>query len=164
MLSLEQLNALPDAEASMLLRECSGSSRWVARMVRARPFEDVAALFRAADRAWEGAGRADWLEAFAAHPRIGERGGGAWSREEQGTAARAATLVSNRIAELNREYEERFGHIYIVCATGRTGVEILDNLLARMGNDAEHELGVAAREQRKITRLRLEKLIRVEEA
>jgi len=163
MLSLDELNALPEGEASALLHECGGSTRWVERMMAARPFMSVDALLKAADRAWEGTRRTDWLEAFAAHPRIGQRAGSAWSRQEQSTASHAARHVSNRIAELNREYEERFGHIYIVCATGRTGEEILGDLLARMGNDAEHELHVAAREQQMITRLRLGKLIRVEE-
>ncbi|HKP29779.1 MAG TPA: 2-oxo-4-hydroxy-4-carboxy-5-ureidoimidazoline decarboxylase [Gemmatimonadales bacterium] len=163
MLSLDALNSLPESEASDRLHECAGSSRWVRRMLRARPFPDVDTLLKAADRAWEGSKRADWLEAFAGHPRIGERAASAWSRQEQSAARDAARRVSTRIAELNREYEERFGHIYIVCATGRTGEELLGDLLSRMGNDAEHELRVAAREQQKITRLRLEELLRVEE-
>ena len=163
MLSLDELNALPDADASARLRECCGSLRWVKRMVNARPFATIEELFKAADRAWEGSKRTDWLEAFAAHPRIGERATTAWSAKEQHEAGRSNARVRARIAELNREYEERFGHIYIVCATGRSGVEILDDLLARMGNDAQHEIRVAAREQHKITRLRLGKLIGVEE-
>ena len=163
MLSLDELNALPETEASARLRECCGSSGWVTRMMNARPFANVEALFKSADRAWEGTKRGDWLEAFAAHPRIGERATSAWSAKEQHEAGRSSAQVRARIAELNREYEERFGHIYIVCASGRTGVEILDDLLARMGNDAEHELHVAAREQHRITRLRLGKLIGVED-
>src|SRR5262245_46395265 len=163
MLSLDELNSLPAADAAERLRACCGSSRWIERMVRARPFADVEALLEAGDRAWEGTNRRDWLEAFAAHPRIGQRAESAWSKQEQSTAAHASTHVNSRIRELNREYEQRFGHIYIVCATGRTGEEILDDLLARMGNDAEHEIRIAAREQHRITRLRLEKLISVEE-
>ena len=164
MLTLDELNALSPAEAAARLRECCASSHWVGRMVAARPFPDTDALLRAADAAWEGTRPADWLEAFAAHPRIGERARTAWSREEQHAAAGARARVSARITELNHEYEERFGHIYIVCATGRSGEQILADLLARMGNDAEHELRVAAREQHRITRLRLGKLIGVEEA
>ena len=163
MLSLDELNALPETEASARLRECCGSSRWVTRMMKARPFANVEALFKAADRAWEGTQSGDWLEAFAAHPRIGERATSAWSAKEQHEAGRSSAQVRARIAELNREYEQRFGHIYIVCASGRTGIEILEDLLARMGNDAEHELRVAAREQHRITRLRLGKLIGVED-
>ena len=162
MISLEELNALPRDEAGARFRECCGASRWVERMVKARPFANLDAMLHAADRAWEGMGAADWHEAFAAHPRIGERAGSAWSAGEQHEAGRAKARVRARIAELNREYEERFGHIYIVCATGRSGEEILDDLLARVGNGAEHELGVAAREQHRITRLRLGKLIGVE--
>jgi OHCU decarboxylase len=163
MLSLDQLNALPAMDASDRLRQCCASSQWVDRMVKARPFASADDLLRAADRAWEGTTPSDWLEAFAGHPRIGERATSAWSAKEQHEAGRSNAHVRARIAELNREYEERFGHIYIVCAAGRSGVEILDDLLARMSNDAEHELRVAAREQHRITRLRLGKLIGVEE-
>ena len=163
MVPLEELNGLPRDEAAARLRECCGSSRWVERMVKARPFASHDALLRAADRAWEGMRIADWHEAFAAHPRIGERAANAWSAAEQRNAGRSNAHVRARIAELIREYEDRFGHIYIVCAAGRSGEEILDDLLARMGNDAEHEMRVAAREQHRITRLRLGKLIGVED-
>jgi 2-oxo-4-hydroxy-4-carboxy-5-ureidoimidazoline decarboxylase len=163
MVSLEKLNALSPEDASTRLRECCASTRWVERMVRARPFGSMEALMQAADAAWEGTRRADWLEAFAGHPRIGERAPTEWSREEQATAARAGAHVAAQIAELNREYEERSGHVYVVCATGRTGEEILSDLLARLGNDPEHELRLSAREQHRITRLRLGKLIGGEE-
>lgn len=162
MLSLDQLNGLSTIDASDRLRECCASSRWVERMVKARPFATAENMLEEADRAWKSTTPADWREAFAGHPRIGERGTSAWSAKEQDKAGRSDAHVRARIAELNREYEERFGHIYIVCATGRSGVEILDDLLARMGNDAEHELQVAAREQHRITRLRLGKLIGME--
>ena len=163
MLSLDELNALPEQDAAVKLRECCGSSHWVERMLKARPFPGTAALLHAADAAWDGTRPSDWLEAFAAHPRIGERARTAWSREEQHAAGASGSHVSARIAELNHEYEERFGHIYIVCATGRSGEEIMADILARMENDAEHELRVSAREQHRITRLRLGKLIGVEE-
>ena len=162
MLSLEELNALPAAEAATRLRACCGSSRWVERMVRARPFSSFEEMAQAADAAWAGTESGDWLEAFAAHPRIGDKADSAWSRAEQGTAARSSHSTRARIAELNEEYQRRFGHIYIVCATGKSGEEILDNLLARMANDRDTELRIAAREQHRITRLRLGKLIGVE--
>jgi OHCU decarboxylase len=163
MLSLDELNALPAADAATRLRACCGSSRWVGRMVNARPFSSFDELAQAADAAWAGTGPEDWLEAFAAHPRIGDRSDSAWSKEEQGTAIRSGHATRARIAGLNEEYQRRFGHIYIVCATGKSGEEILDDLFARMANDRDTELRIAAREQHRITRLRLGKLIGVEE-
>ena len=117
----------------------------------------------AADRAWSTTGPDDWHEAFAHHPRIGEKKSAAeqnaqaseWSSEEQAGAAGA----SAELAQMNRAYEDRFGHIYIVCASGRTADELLAIARKRMNNDPETELRVAAAEQHMITRLRLEKLL-----
>ncbi len=125
-------------------------------MVQARPFPDRRTLARIADDIWAALGREDWLEAFAAHPRIGASGGlSAWSRDEQSGVDEA---VRERFARLNQGYEDRFGHIFIVCASGRSGAELLRDVERRLGNDADDELREAAEEQRKITRLRLEKL------
>lgn len=162
--SLDELNALPAEEAEAHLRACCASGLWVERMLASRPYAGVEALLGAADAAWEGTGPEEWLEAFAGHPRIGERPNSAWSEAEQGSAARSDDATRERIARLNAEYERRFGYIYIVCATGRSGEEILTDLGRRLGNDPDRELRVAASEQHKITRLRLRKLIRVEEA
>jgi 2-oxo-4-hydroxy-4-carboxy-5-ureidoimidazoline decarboxylase len=163
---LDELNALPPAEAAERLRACCGSSRWVAAMVEGRPYGTVEQLVAAADRAWAATGPADWDEAFRHHPRIGERKAAApvsgtasaWSAGEQRAATEDAA-VRRRLAEANGEYERRFGRIYIVCATGRSAREVLADLEARLDHEPERELAVAAEEQRKITALRLHKLV-----
>jgi 2-oxo-4-hydroxy-4-carboxy-5-ureidoimidazoline decarboxylase len=167
---LAELNALPRAAAANKLRRCCGSTRWARLMTEARPFADVGALVTAADAIWASLHPADWLEAFAAHPRIGSGGTGGtsgtggesaagWAAQEQSGMADAAAAVRLRLAEANREYEARFGYIFIVCATGRSGQEMLDLLERRLQNESGSELRMAAEEQRKITRLRLMKLL-----
>lgn len=125
-------------------------------MTAARPFASVPALEVIADVVWSALAPGDWLQAFAAHPRIGSRGGGAWSAQEQSGVADSARA---RLAQLNRDYEARFGHVFIVCATGRSGAEMQATLERRMENNPDDELRQAAEEQRRITRLRLEKLL-----
>jgi allantoicase len=142
------------AREAELLAVCA-SRTWAAAVSARFPVVDAAALLRVADQVWRGLDRAAWLEAFAAHPRIGEQGGGAWSKEEQAGTVGAAVATRRALVEANRAYEARFGHIYLVCATGRTAAELLAILEARMTNDPDTELAVAAEEQRKITRLRL---------
>jgi 2-oxo-4-hydroxy-4-carboxy-5-ureidoimidazoline decarboxylase len=135
-------------------------------MTARRPFESADALFAAAEDVWAGLGRDDWLEAFAAHPRIGDIDGlrkkfattADWSAGEQAGVAGAAEQVLRDLAAGNADYEARFGHTFIVCATGKTAAEMLALLRARLANDPAAELRVAAAEQAKITRLRLEKL------
>jgi 5-hydroxyisourate hydrolase / 2-oxo-4-hydroxy-4-carboxy-5-ureidoimidazoline decarboxylase len=129
-----------------------------------RPYRDIAELLETADRVWWSLTPADWREAFAAHPRIGEKKqdqedrSRRWSEEEQSGAAGAREAVLADLAEANRIYEERFGYIFIVCATGKSAEEMLALLRARLKNDPETEVRIAAEEQRKITRLRLEKM------
>jgi OHCU decarboxylase len=169
---LDRLNALPPLEAAEQLRACCGSSRWVEAMLARRPFESVADLLAAADEAWRATGPEDWDEAFAHHPRIGARHAAApvsttaraWSAGEQGTAARAGAPARAALAEANEAYERRFGRIYIVCAAGRSAEEMLADIAVRMKNDPERERTVAAEEQRKITRLRLQTLIGARES
>ena len=164
---LDRLNALPLKDAAEQLRACCGSSRWVEAMLARRPFDSVEDLLAAADGAWRATGPEDWDEAFAHHPRIGERHAAApvsataraWSAGEQGTAEDAGTAARVALAEANEAYERRFGRIYIVCAAGRTAEEMLADIAVRMKNDSELERAVAAEEQRKITRLRLKTLI-----
>lgn len=143
-----------EAEAAMLA--CCGSKRWARRMARARPFPDEDELFASADRIWRELSEEDWLEAFAAHPRIGARASGQAAAEQAGARdASAETLAA--LARANGEYEERFGHIFIVCASGLIAEEMLDLCRRRLHNEPREELQAAAEEQRKITRLRLEK-------
>jgi 2-oxo-4-hydroxy-4-carboxy-5-ureidoimidazoline decarboxylase len=170
-LLLDNLNRLPRADASERLLACCGSSRWVEAMIAQRPFVDMEALLTAADRAWRDIEPADWDEAFAHHPRIGERHAAApvsatargWSAGEQGVAARADPAILAALAEANAAYERRFDRVYIVCATGRSAEELLADIEERMKNAPERELAIAAEEQRKITRLRLLKLLGAEQ-
>ena len=171
-LTLARLNALPAAEAAEHLRACCGSSRWVEAMLVRRPFARVDQLLAAADDAWQATRPKDWDEAFAHHPRIGERQAaapvsataGAWSAGEQAAAVGAGPAVRAALVEANRAYERRFGRIYLVCAAGRSAEELLADIAARMKNDPERERAVAVEEQRKITRLRLETLIGARES
>jgi OHCU decarboxylase len=165
-LTVHALDALPAERAGELLGACCGASRWVQAMVARRPFGSLGTLLAAADDAWWSLGADDWREAFAHHPRIGERRAAVaqddraagWSAGEQAGVAAAAATVQEQLARANEEYERRFGHIYIVCATGKSADEMLALARERLGNDPATELRVAAEEQRKITRLRLGKL------
>jgi OHCU decarboxylase len=154
-MQLSELNALDREAAAREFLRCCGSTRWAKRMAAARPFTDTESMARTADAVWAGLATADYLEAFAAHPRIGERAASAWSSQEQ---SGVTDPVRERFAQLNRAYEARFGYIFIICATGRSGAEMLEALERRLGNDARRELTIAAEEQRRITRLRLDKL------
>ena len=166
-MTLERLNRLDDAAARTALERCCGARRWVERVCAARPWRDRAALIAAAERAFDGLERADWLEAFAHHPRIGDMASlrakyastAAWAGEEQRGAAAAGEAALAALAEGNRAYEERFGYIFIVCATGKSADEMLALLRARMPNPPEREIRIAAEEQMKITRLRIAKLL-----
>jgi 5-hydroxyisourate hydrolase / 2-oxo-4-hydroxy-4-carboxy-5-ureidoimidazoline decarboxylase len=169
-MTLNELNGLDEDVATRELLRCCGSTRWAREMAAARPFTSVDAVTAAADTIWAGLDRADWLEAFSAHPRIGaglpaearsaKAGGDAvWAAAEQAGAASASTDVLARLVEANREYEARFGYIFIVCATGKSAEEMLQLLEGRLDNDPLIEVRVAADEQRKITRLRIAKLL-----
>jgi OHCU decarboxylase len=165
--ALTRLNSLPPAEARAELLKCCGSSRWAEGVAARRPFRTAAELFEAADLVWWALSPGDWLEAFRGHPKIGERKAAAevseearrWSEREQSGAsvARPATLAA--LAEANRVYEEKLGFIFIVCAQGKSAGEMLADLEARLNNEPGAELRVAAEEQRRITRLRLQKLL-----
>jgi len=159
-MTLGDLNALEPSRAYQELLRCCGSSRWAAAMTAARPFETVDAMQTRGSAMWSSLGREDWLEAFAAHPKIGEqRKVSAWSQAEQAGMQSADSASRTRLAVLNAEYEARFGYIFIVCATGKSPAEMLSMLEARLPNDADRELPIAAEEQRKITALRLDKLV-----
>lgn len=145
-----------------------GAPGWAAAVAAGRPFRDEDAFAAAAEAAWDQLPRVAWIEGFAAHPRIGEgsrRAGGeasGWSREEQGGMAAAADSARAALAAAQQEYERRFGWPYIVCATGRSATEMLAGCRARLANDPEREFAVAAGEERRIGRLRLEKLLTTE--
>jgi 2-oxo-4-hydroxy-4-carboxy-5-ureidoimidazoline decarboxylase len=151
------LNELPVDEARAALLRCCGSRRWVADMLARRPWSSPAALFGDAGAVWAAMGRDDILEAFAQHPRIGASGD-AWSQQEQAGAAGADAATVRALREANDRYFDRFGYIFIVCATGKSAGEMLALLERRLTNDPTRELAIAAAEQARITRLRLEKL------
>jgi OHCU decarboxylase len=153
---LAAVNAMAQDEARAAMLACCGSKLWARRMEQARPFAGEDELFTDADRIWAGLSQENWFEAFAAHPRIGARASGLAAAEQAGArGATPETLAA--LARANREYEERFGYIFIVCASGRSAEEMLDLCRRRLHNAPAEELKVAAEEQRKITRLRLGK-------
>jgi OHCU decarboxylase len=151
-------------EALDAMLACCCARRWAAAMVASRPIAGVPELSAAADHIWSTMEEADWLEAFACHPRIGERKAAhasmksvAWSGQEQSAASSAAERVLAELAAGNAEYEQRFGFTYIVCATGKSAEEMLAILNRRLVNDRAAELREAAEQQRQITQIRLGK-------
>ena len=159
-MTLDELNRLPSPRAAAEFTRCCGSSRWASSMAAARPFARFDAMVQKGDEIWESLEKTDWLEAFAAHPRIGDRGAvSAWPAAEQSGMQSAGDPTKDRLAALNELYERRFGYTFIVCATGKSPAEMLALLEARISNGPNAELRIAADEQRKITGLRLAKLV-----
>jgi OHCU decarboxylase len=161
---VERLNALPRDQAVAELLQCCGSRAWAESMADARPFDNSDALLDVADAAWRALAREDWLEAFRAHPRIGERAtaehrAAHWSGQEQAAVLGAGEEARAELAALNRLYEERFGYIFLICALGLDASDILEALRWRIDSDPAEELERAGEEQRRITRLRLERLL-----
>jgi OHCU decarboxylase len=164
-----KLNRLGAEEARAALLACCGSARWAAEVEALRPFWDTGQLLNIGRRVWRELDTEDRLEAFRAHPKIGESKAAKetgeearrWAEGEQSRARDAAAETLDALASANREYEERFGFIFIVCATGKTAEEMLGLLRARLGNERETELRVAAEEQWRITELRLKKFLDV---
>jgi OHCU decarboxylase len=158
---LATFNSLPGAEAEAGLYACFAHHGWAAQLASGRPYWDVTALFAAAETAWNELAPSDWLAAFAAHPRIGESGGHSpmLSEGEQSRVMDSAEKTRAALAAENRRYEEVFGHVFLIAARGRTADEILQALRSRLGNDPATELEIAATEQRKITRFRLEQFL-----
>lgn len=158
-----ELDAATDADARAMLTRACGASRWVDRMMARRPFGGDARLLRAARIEWFGLTEDDWLEAFSHHPQIGDRASLAarfpathdLSAKEQDGVGRAGDEVLSALADANQAYLDRFGFIFIVCATGKTAAEMLQLLRDRLPHDRAAELRIAADEQAKITALRL---------
>lgn len=154
----DRLNRLDNGAAFAALLRCCGSRRWAKQLAHARPFGSEAELLRVADEAWWELEPEDWLEAFAAHPRIGESDGEKWTAREQSGMDGAPISVRRALEAGNRDYEAKFGHVFLICATGLSGDEMLAALRRRLASDPDTELREAAAEQAKITRLRLGKL------
>ena len=164
---IDRINSMPIEQSDAEFLKCCGSRRWAANMTAERPFENVEGMVTAADRIWWALESTDWLEAFDSHPRIGERKTVApvareslsWSEAEQSGTRDSTQQTRDELTELNRKYQEKFGFIYIVSATGKSAEEMLAILRDRLENDRATELRNAATEQAKITTLRLHKLI-----
>lgn len=161
------LDTLPEAQAREVLLRCCGSRRWVAGMLGLRPFRSREALFASAERVWSALDRDDFLEAFSHHPAIGEdmaalrakfASTATLSASEQAGMSGADEPTLLELRARNRAYRERFGFIFIVCASGKTAPEMLELLKLRLENQPELELAVAAAEQAKITALRLARI------
>jgi 2-oxo-4-hydroxy-4-carboxy-5-ureidoimidazoline decarboxylase len=162
--TLASWNETDETAAIQAMLSCCGARRWAAAMVALRPIAGVVELSVAADRIWSTMEEPDWMEAFACHPRIGDRTAAgaseksvAWSKQEQSCAAGARREVLAQLAAGNAHYEQRFGFTYIVCATGKTAEQMLGILNRRLANERASELREAAEQQRLITQIRLGK-------
>jgi allantoicase len=162
-----RFNHLSRVRALQALLACCGSRKWVERMLTERPFPSLARLLAVADTIWRELDREDWLEAFSHHPPIGESKAKRkqpamarrWSAGEQSVAQQAGPETLAVLAAANQAYRATFGHVFLICAAGKTSEEVLENLQQRLLNDPAVELRIAAGEQRKITRFRLERLL-----
>jgi len=166
-MTIPELNQLSVSQLKETLTTCCGSSAWVDEMAQIFPVESNESLFEQSEIIWFGLNESDWREAFSHHPKIGDINSlrekfantKAWAEGEQSGVSAASQQVLENLAEGNRLYEEKFGYIFIVCATGKTADEMLEILNARLPNTPEAELLIAAQEQHKITKIRLEKLV-----
>lgn len=164
---LSWLNKLAPDEARKELLKCCGATRWAETVERQRPYASLEQLIGNANDVWWSLDQNDWLEAFRSHPKIGERKAAnavsaqsqQWSAQEQQGVQNAPQGAIVKLAQLNADYEKKFGFIFIVCATGKSTDEILALLEQRLPNDVSVELPIAAAEQAKITELRLRKLL-----
>jgi 2-oxo-4-hydroxy-4-carboxy-5-ureidoimidazoline decarboxylase len=158
--TLAAFNAAPPEAAERDLLACCASRSFARAIADGRPYPGPAALQAAVDAVFEALSWDDIVESMNAHPRIGDRApAGGWSAAEQSGAASANDRVRQALADGNRIYERRFGHVFLICASGLSGQDMLDQLRARLGNDAEAERAVVRQELLKITRLRLAKLL-----
>lgn len=166
-MTLDELNALPEEQAAACFRDCCAAERWVEGMVAGRPYADAGALFARCRSLWPQLTEQDWLDAFEAHPQIGDidslrakyANTRAMASGEQAGATGAPEAVLQRLKAGNDAYLDRFGFIFIVCASGKSAAEMLAMLEARLTNTRAEEIANAAREQARITELRLEKLL-----
>jgi 2-oxo-4-hydroxy-4-carboxy-5-ureidoimidazoline decarboxylase len=161
------LNGLNASAACSELQRCCGSLRWAEKVAAHRPYESIGELLERAEDVWWQLSVTDWKEAFAHHPKIGDieslrkkfSATAHWASDEQAGATNVSDEVLKALSEGNKQYEEKFGYIFIVCATGKSAEEMLRILNERLPNSPEEEITIAATEQAKITRLRLEKLL-----
>ncbi|HEX6718817.1 MAG TPA: 2-oxo-4-hydroxy-4-carboxy-5-ureidoimidazoline decarboxylase [Pyrinomonadaceae bacterium] len=164
---LAWLNSLPAEAAAQELLQCCGSKRWAEQTAAGRPHPSLESLIARSNEVWWSLDRSDWLEAFRSHPKIGEKKAAEqvsaqsqqWSGQEQAGMTNASQQTANSLTALNHAYEEKFGYIFIICATGKTPEQMLSALHERLQHNPDAELPIAAAEQSKITELRLKKLL-----
>ncbi len=166
-MSLQELNALNKTQLEEVLGKCCGSSQWVQKISSLFPFADEACLLEAAATTWYACKENDWLEAFTHHPKIGDMASlkqkflatADWAAGEQAAVKHSPDKVLKDLSHANILYEEKFGYIFIVCATGKTADEMLQLLTTRLYNNSEDEIQMAMEEQHKITAIRIKKLL-----
>ncbi|MFI5133083.1 MAG: 2-oxo-4-hydroxy-4-carboxy-5-ureidoimidazoline decarboxylase, partial [Chitinophagales bacterium] len=164
---LQELNILDKQKLKEELFKCCGSATWVDKMIKIFPVKKESTLLRKAEKIWNTCDEKDWLEAFSHHPKIGDTESlkkkfastAEWASGEQSGVTTASEKIIEELAEGNQLYEKKFGHIFIVCATGKSAEEMLAILEERLLNTRDEEILIAMSEQNKITRLRLEKLL-----
>ena len=165
-MTLKEFNSLPNEIIFAELERCCGSKQWINGMKNKRPFNSFASIYQQADDIWKSLSQDDWKEAFTHHPKIGDvdtlkkkfASTSAWAESEQRGVQSSSEKILFQLADGNNRYEKKFGYIFIVSATGKTDGQMLALLNARLNNNIHDEIFIAAEEQRKITRLRLEKL------
>lgn len=165
-MNIAEFNRLDDRELRATLERCCGASRWLVGMMALKPFESFESVQQQAEKVWQSLDETDWLEAFRHHPKIGDVNAlrkkfastAKWAAGEQGGASQSSDEILEELRQVNNEYEKKYDFIFIVCATGKSGAQMLEILKVRMKNDRPTELKNAAAEQLKITKLRLEKL------
>jgi len=165
-MTLSEFNSFPEKAAFEALFACCGSTKWAMQLAAQRSFSSVLDLKNASDSLWNDTNESDWLEAFTHHPKIGDTESlkkkfastAEWASSEQSSVKSAGMEVLENLAKGNHDYEQKFGFIFIVCATGKSASEMLDLLQDRLPNSRKEELKIAAIEQHKITNLRIDKL------
>jgi 2-oxo-4-hydroxy-4-carboxy-5-ureidoimidazoline decarboxylase len=166
-MTIAELNEQPTDKKQELLSHCCGATTWVNEMLKGFPFSDEASLLETAEAKWQQCTEADWLEAFTHHPKIGDISSlrekfastAKWAEGEQASVKDSSEAILQQLSKGNKEYEDKFGFIFIVCATGKSAEEMLALLKSRLPNEREQEVRIAAAEQAKITQLRLKKLL-----
>ena len=166
-MTIQDLNHLPPAELKETLYKCCGSTAWVNKMMRLLPMEELVELLDYAEEQWYSCTKEDWQEAFSNHPKIGDleslqkkfSATAEWAGEEQGGATGAKTETLQALQDANKKYEDKFGYIFIISASGKTAEQMLGALQERLENDPAEEINFAAEEQNKITLIRLQKLM-----
>jgi len=169
-MTIAEFDHLPVEKRRELLFQCCGSHKWVDKMLSVFPVEDLVDLEECADEKWYECTEDDWKEAFEQHPQIGDidllkekfSPTADWAATEQSGVNESSEEILKNLAEGNKLYKDRFGYIFIVCATGKSAEEMLSMLEERLPNSPEEEIKIAAEEQNKITKIRLEKLFEIE--